>query len=513
MIYLALLAAGFAACEPEFDHEISNADYSSGEANFTTYVAVGNSLTAGYMDGTVSRVGQSYSYPSILAKQFALVGGGAFTQPSFDDDVNNLGGLVLGGQPIAATRLIIDAGAGGPENIAGTSTIEVSKLQAKAFNNMGVPGAKTYHLLAAGYGNVAGVATGKSNPYFVRTATTPAATVLGDAMSLNPTFFTNWIGSNDVLLYALDGGTGVDQAGNVNPATYAQHDITDPNVFASAYNTILTTLTSAGAKGVVSTIPNVTSIPHFTTVPFNPLSPAALGGSATIQALNAQLYGPVNKILTAYGQGNRISLLTDTAANPVIIKDETLTDLSAQITGALKAAGQPDATAAFIGATYGQVRQATAADLILLPASSLIGKAPAGIPAPFNVYGVTYPLGDNLVLIPSEIALINTATTNFNNSIRTIAASKGVAVADMNAILQQLVSGLKLQDGSIYTANYFSTATISTVVFSLDGVHPNARGYALIANEIIKVINEFYHAKLPAVDPAYYPGATVLPSN
>ena len=146
-VYLVLLAAGFAACEPEFENPVSQ-NYSAGDADFTSYVALGNSLTAGYMDGTVSRVGQTYSYPNLLARQFALVGGGEFTQPSYEDDVNNLGGLMLGGIPIGSTRLVIDASEGRPENIAGTSTIEVSNLQATANNNMGDPGAKSFHLLA-----------------------------------------------------------------------------------------------------------------------------------------------------------------------------------------------------------------------------------------------------------------------------------------------------------------------------------------------------------------------------
>jgi hypothetical protein len=45
-IYLAVLAAGFASCEPEFENKVS-AEYTAGEADFTSYVAVGNSLTAG----------------------------------------------------------------------------------------------------------------------------------------------------------------------------------------------------------------------------------------------------------------------------------------------------------------------------------------------------------------------------------------------------------------------------------------------------------------------------------
>ncbi len=518
VIYLAILAAGFASCEPEFENELSNGNYSAGDADFSSYVAIGNSLTAGYMDNTVSRVSQSYSYPSILAKQFALVGGGEFTQPSYAEDVNNLGGIM--GLPGFTTRLVIDATAGGPEPIAGTSTVTLTP-QAMAYNNMGVPGAKSFHLLAPGYGNAAGLSLGQANPYYVRFATSPTSTVLGDAMTKNPTFFTNWIGSNDVLAFATSGGVGVDQAGNMNPATYGGNDITDPNVFASVYSTIVNTLTANGAKGVVATIPNVTAIPYFTTVPYNPLTAAVIGGGdqavgvAAINQLNATLLGPVKQVLTALGEGNRINLLSTTGSNPLLIKDETLTNFGPQLTGALTAAGVPAQQAALIGAIFGQARHATATDLVLLTTRTVIGTAPSSpmAIAPLNKYGVTFPLDDQHILTASEITMVNNATAAFNNSIKAIAASKDLAVADMNMIMNQLISGLRLDDGTIYTANYFSTATLSTVVFSLDGVHPNARGYALVANEIIKVINEHYHAKLPMVSAGNYPGATVLPTN
>src|SRR5690606_30693241 len=139
-----------------------------------------------------------------------------------------VGGLLLAGQPIAPTKMIVNMATGGPENIKGDPTVEVEKLQTKVYHNMGVPGAKVFHLVAPGYGNVAGVANGTANPYFVRHATTPEATVLQDVLSMNPTFFTNWIGANDVLAYATSGGEGVNQAGNPNPATYGSNDITDP---------------------------------------------------------------------------------------------------------------------------------------------------------------------------------------------------------------------------------------------------------------------------------------------
>ena len=91
--YIAIMALGLVACEPELDNSVEDAGfYSAGTADFSNFVSVGNSLTAGYADGTVYLEGQKYSYPNILADKFSHVGGGAFTQPLVND---NIGGLVL----------------------------------------------------------------------------------------------------------------------------------------------------------------------------------------------------------------------------------------------------------------------------------------------------------------------------------------------------------------------------------------------------------------------------------
>ncbi|WP_130736914.1 G-D-S-L family lipolytic protein [Flavobacterium sp. J27] len=543
-IYLAVLAAGFASCEPEFDNPVSTDDYSAGEADFSTYVAIGNSLTAGYMDGTVYKSGQANSFPNLLAKQFSVVGGGAFTQPSYDDDINNYGGLTLGGVPIASTRLVIDAAEGRPENITGNSSIEVSNLQATAYNNMGIPGAKSFHLGVAGYGNLAGVALGQANPYFVRHATSPTATVLGDAMSKNPTFFTNWIGNNDVLSYSTNGGaassTNVydntpaadhNNTSNLDPTTYGGNDITNSNVFESVYSTLINTLTSGGAKGVVATIPNVTSIPYFTTVPYAPLTAQGLGkaltppgsdvatqiaaGTTAMAQLNAQLYALLDGVFTAGGEPDRVNVLDPNTANPVLIYDVDAADRSAQISGYLQSVlSYPAATANAFGAIFGKARQTTSEDLIVLPASSFIGSTNVNAPVDINKNGISYPLGNRWVLSPQEQAKVKAATDAYNSTIKAIALDKDLAVADMNAILNQLVSGLRADNGTIYTANYFGSGTTEfKVLFSLDGVHPNARGYSVIANEIIKVINSHYKSKLPLLNPNNYPGIHIVPMN
>ena len=507
-IYLAVLAAGFASCEPEFENEV-NANYTSGDADFSTYVAVGNSLTAGYMDGTVSRVGQTYSFPNLLAQKFALVGGGEFTQPSYADDVNNLGGLMLGGVQIGNTRLVVDAGQVNPdgsrgavENIAGSSTIQVSELQATAYNNMGVPGAKSFHLLANTYGNVANLPN--ANPYFIRHATSTNATILGDAMTKNPTFFTNWIGSNDVLAYATNGGAQADgvtpaadhnTTGNMNPNTYGANDITNSNYFAGVYSNIINTLTSNGAKGVVATVPSVTSIPYFTTIPYNPVPL----DNATATQLNSG-YATYNGGLDlAFSNGlitnqERMKRKINFVAgkNPVVIVDNDLTNLS--------------------GLGIPSYRMTTAQDLIVLPARSVIGTVVGGNPAMIN--GVSVPLANKWVLTANEKTKVANATASYNAAIVSIANANDLAVADMNAIMNQLVGGLRIETGQIYTANYFSgVANEWKVLFSLDGVHPNARGYAVIANEIIKVINRHYNSNLPLHNAGSFPGINIVGSN
>jgi hypothetical protein len=401
---------------------------------------------------------------------------------------DNLGGIPAVG---VSNKLILTVSASGalaPVTASGTATNTIANIykpEAPIYN-LGVPGAKSYHLVAPGYGSAAGLANGTANPYFVRFASSSTTTVLADAMKINPTFFSLWIGNNDVLGYATSGGDGT------NP-------ITTEALFTQAYTALVTTLTSAGAKGVVANIPDVTGIPFFTTVPYNPVPL----DQASVTALNAQVFGPLKQILTAYGQGSRLQLL-GLANNPLLIKDENLTNLSTQITTALVGAGVNAQQAGLMGQVFGQARHATSADLIPLTTSSVIGSAPTSPLAvsPFNKYGVTFPLEDKHVLNATEVAEVTTATAKFNTIISGLASSKGLAFVDANSKMKELSQSSGIQfDGVRYTAKFVTGGT-----FSLDGVHLTGRGYAVIANEFIKAINNKYGSTLPMVNPNGYSG-------
>ena len=495
---VAIACAVVSACDAEFDNPISGNTGNSGSADLSKFVTIGDSITAGYADNSLYLSGQENSYPAILAQQFAAVGGDSnFVQPLVNDD--NVGGLLFGGltDPDFGTRYVLDLTdptTPSPGPIAGTPTTEVFSLQVGPFSNMGVPGAKSFHLGAPDYGDGAGLGAGTSNPYFVRFASSTTTTMITDAAAQIPSFYVMWIGNNDVLSYATNGGDidGIDQLGNFDPSSYGSNDITDPTVFAGTYAGLVGAFTAANpaVQGVLVNIPDVSTLPFFTTVPYNPV-PFDVSDpvdQATVNALNGG-YAAYNGgvayalsvgMITADEAALRTISFSD-GQNAVVIMDEDLTDITAV---------NPDLI---------KMRQATAADLLVLTSSTKIGTL-ANPADPTTAWGVGVPLEDGDVLIPSEIAAIDTARTAFNATIASIAAADAnLILVDSAAIMQEIsTTGVGYGTGAI-------DATYATGgAFSLDGVHPTARGYAVVANRIIDAINTGFNASIPAVNPGDY---------
>ncbi len=502
-IWIILIFIGLISCDNDDSESdiIPVVELTVGTADLSNYVAVGASFTAGYTDGALFIAGQEDSFPNILSQQFAQAGGSNLTQPLMSD---NTGGLLLGGTQITENRLVFNGKAPARlETVIGPVTPTTDLLvnnPAGPFKNMGVPGAKSFHLLANGYGNVAGVPMGLANPYFARMASSPTASIMADVMAQNPTFFTlSEIGGNDVLAYATSGGVGVDQTGNYDPSTYGSSDITDPNVFAQVFSTVVTTLTSNGAKGVVANVPYITDLPHFTTVPYNPLDPANPAFGPQIPTLNATFAG-LNQAYAYLQMPERSIVFSETEPSPVVIQDESLPNIAAQLSQVLQGGGVDPMTAGLLASQFGQSRQATADDLFVLPSSSVIATlnqahfdqlVGAGVPAAtagqLSVNGVTYPLEDKWVLLPSEQLAIKTATDAYNVTIKSVAESKGLAMVDFKGILDEAATTGIPFDGFTMTTNLVMGGLVG-----LDGIHLTARGYALMANKFLEAIDTTY---------------------
>ena len=73
---------------------------------------------------------------------------------------------------------------------------------------------------------------------------------------------------------------------------------------------------------------------------------------------------------------------------------------------------------------------------------------------------------------------------------------------DINSIFKEFAQSGALINGAGLDATLYPPFG----AFSLDGIHPNARGYAYIANLFIGKINESYGANIPEVNPNNYPG-------
>lgn len=512
-IWLLIILLGFTACNDEEDYvdpvvEEELPALTAGSADFSKYVSVGNSLTAGFTDNALFIAAQNNSLPNILSSKFALAGGGSFSQPMMSD---NLGGLLAGGNRIADPRYVFNGSAPAPiESVIGPvmpSTDIVLNNPTGPFNNMGVPGAKSYHLLFDGYGDLGNLGV-SANPYFIRMASASNATVLGDAINQNPSFFSLWIGNNDVLGYAASGGDGSDPITPLAGPPGAG--------FEQTYGAIVATLTSAGAEGVVANIPYVASIPHFTTVPHNPLDPSNPAFGPQIPTLNAT-FALLNQAYAALGVPERSVVFSETEASAMLIHDESLADISAGLFQVLQLGGLDAQTAGLFANHFKQCRQATADDLFVLPSSSVIATVnvdyytylvtngvPAATAGQLSVNGVTFPLEDKWVLIPSEQMEIKDAIDAFNSVIEGAAAQAGLAFVDANMLMQQLESG------GFSSGSYVLTASLVTGgAFSLDGVHPTARGNALLANEFMKAIDATYGSNFEAsgnfVDIGDYP--------
>ena len=495
--YLFISSFFFVACSEDIKEEvIAEAPLSKGSADFTKYVAIGNSLTAGYTDRALFKKGQEYAYPNLLSQKFAEVGGGTFTTPWMND---NTGGMLINGafDTDFAGRLILEGfTATGSPIIKSLSQPPFNQFPTStnvslggSYNNMGIPGAKVGHLLFPGYA--------MGNDYYGRFASDPMAKVIDDALAQNPTFFSLWIGNNDVLGYATTGGDGTDP-------------ITATTDFDNAYTSLVNSLTQGERKGVIANIPAITSAPFFTTITHNQIPGLP---TANVTSLN-QLFGGINAALTANGLPTRFSMLvaddgnpSTVERNPILIKDKTLPPIASQITSALTPTFDL-ATATFLGNLLSQARHATrnasSRDLILLTSSPLLGTVLSGAPAPFNVIGVSNPLGDSFVLLPSEQSNISTATASFNNTIKSAANAKGLAFVDVHSLMVQLsTTGIRF-DNFHMNANFITGGT-----FSLDGIHITPRGNAFIANQFLEAIERTYGAKFnkfkPQDKPITYP--------
>ena len=401
------------SCKPEIE---TSAGTTAGQANFSKYIAVGNSLTAGFADGGLYLDGQRVAYPNLVAGQMSTVGGGNFTSPFFTDAQANGSGYLTLASLVNGTPTLANV----TTNLAYRDATHLTKYTTEV-QNLGIPGMRVDLAFAATYG--------AANMYMERLLTDAEVGTTTYAQFIqrrNHTFFSLWLGNNDALGWATNGGVTTDPT-NV---------LTDKSTFSLLYSNLVNALTAGGQKGVVGTIPDVTSVPYFNTV--------------TVAALL-------------------------TAAKAI----------------------NPAAQAIFIQTGTGSVRIATNDDLIRLPFQSAVLFGQGAIP-----YGLDprNPIANNWVLDKDEVIKVKDYVNSYNSSIKSLANTKGLAIADTYSYLNLVKAGVAVQGINL------SAAFITGGAFSLDGVHLTPRGNAVIANVFIDAVNNRYGSTIPTIDITKYRG-------
>ncbi len=445
----------FNACSVDYP-STSSPDFgritTSGDADFSKFVVVGNSLTAGFQSGGMARTFQLNSYGAVIARQLGMDSAGKmgseFEQPLFADP----------GTPGTLTLRVTSSGPS-PTGVTGAVTNPLNLALARPYDNIAVPGSFVWDFTHAtgSTNNTSWSQTrfGSQNALF-----DPILRGLGtqyqQVKALAPSFVIWWEGHNDILGYATSGAgiRGDFQAAAV--AGYTPVNASDPLAgtfgynFNDGFNASMDSLASIGAGVITGNIPYVTDIPFFTTV------------------------FPSSSVPDTNGHPWYLITNPSTGAKTRLYYQESTT---------------PDSIM-----------------YLLLPVSSLLGSTSAAIgdlngATPYGLHPLD-PIQGRYTLTINEVANIRTIIDSYNASIAAAAAEHGYTVVDFNHIFSDIkaVSGSAGAGYSIGSGIKVKTDFISGGLFSLDGVHPSALGYAFVANEYIKAINAHFGSNIPLVN-------------
>lgn len=517
-IIMLLVTPILTNCNDFNDQEVAPVE--AGTADFTKYVAVGNSLAAGFQSNALYPEGQQYSYPNLLAQQFRVA---SFAQPEIGKGYGS--------------RVQISNFSAFPNVVTEVKNLVPGVLPSQpegGYQNLGIPGAVLNDYLGTNRVD----ALGTSTPYATRFASSPSyAYVLGTTPTpintyvdaQNPSFVTFWLGNNDILGYVTSGGLRA---------------FTNPANFQTEFGAAITALMSqdANIKGAVANIPGVTSIPFATFVgkQAKPLLVANLTASGipsvaqniVIQAsftpsqpllAMPENRSPVTAINAAHFDNPdsvMVLLTAQTALTWLAASDAVAADAPrvAQIAGYWKsflvASGAVTQTQAD-EMTNAQVEQTVTSVTYGLYAQTF-GVTPADAAVALGGYAIDFsqpfglhpsnPFPSQFILDKNEIAVAKAVTATFNNiiagTVNSAAFSSRLALVDMNRIFGDIVSaGGTIQDG-------IDLAPALASLFSFDGVHPTNRGHGLVANAFIDAINDKFNANIPRLNISWIPAGT-----
>ncbi|MCW3105349.1 MAG: hypothetical protein JWO09_3789 [Bacteroidetes bacterium] len=435
---LSLAAVSLALLAASCTPDLHGPEPKAGDADFYRTVAIGGNYMAGYQDGALYMKGQRLSIPALLAEQFKLVGGGPFSQVLMPDN----SGLGLNSKPweswfITASHL------GNKTDCKGVTSLSPLKAQVS---------------LTAATPYLSGLAGNSIQDFVV-----PYATIadyfnpsFGDPFSptgnKNPyynriastpgssTMYSDAKNQNATFITAW---VGMEDIFNYAASGGTNGTIPSPATFSMYLDSLLQGLTANGAKGVIANIPDFRNFPYYTLVAWD----------------NANItQGQADTLNDAYAGLDNIHFAA--GRNGFVIDDPSSS------TG---------------------LRQLHAGEYITLsvPLDSM----------KCNKYGLLVnTINDRYALDSTEVYEIDYAISQYNSIIAQKAAQYNLAFVDMYSYFTSVKAGIK------WNGTDLNELFVTGGFFSLDGYHPNQKGYSLIANKFLEAICSKYNSVIPTIN-------------
>ena len=282
------------------------------------------------------------------------------------------------------------------------------------------------------------------------------------------------MGNNDVLPYALTGGA-------------IPELLTSEQDFSLRYQSALEAMLQANpeAKGAIANIPNINDLPYFSTITWNAL-PLTDGLASLANGAFSNYNNGLDNLATAglitESERDLRKINFSAGQNGFVIEDKTLTDLS--------------------GSGIPSIRQTNTDDKAALTTGQILGLTPGNDPT--LIYGVTVPIGDNYILLPSEQNAMAEKINAFNQIIASAVSANNdrLVLVDANSLMNNISQGM-LTANNVAISNSISPPN---GIFSTDGVHPNGRGSAVLANHFIEAINTKWNSTILTSNPNAFIG-------
>lgn len=225
-------AAFFTSC----DNTTTENPTPSTKLDFSKFIAIGSSTTAGFMNGGLYRDGQTAAFPNLIAQQVSA----KFEQPTFSTEQANGTGywMTTANNTTPSFTKVSDKTA-----IRSTSPLLYTKYSG-SINNYAVANLRMSDMGKAGLGNSTKT---DFNPFFERILPTGKEdiTYADFVKETKPTFFLMNLGNEDLLNFITTGG---------------KTSMTETSVFTINCQRILDA--TSNAKGVIANVPNPLDFPY-----------------------------------------------------------------------------------------------------------------------------------------------------------------------------------------------------------------------------------------------------------